>query len=105
MSTFEHKKVKDNNNYIEKKPKTNYSNQYHKKLNSNISNNNNYSNKKEVELNQKKYKHNKNKSDMINYDYVFSVYNDLCNNPAKKPFHNKNQSTGKYQTNRKEENL
>lgn len=105
VSAFENKKVKDNNNYIEKKPKTNYSHQYHKKINSNINNNNNYSNKKEIELNQKKYKHNKNKSDMINYDYVFSVYNDLCNNPVKKPFHNKNQSTGKYQTNREEENL
>ena len=105
VSTFEHKKVKDNNNYIEKKPKTNYSHQYHKKINSNISNNNNYLNKKEVELNQKKYKHNKNKSDIINYDFVFSVYNDFNNNPAKKSFHNKNQSTGKYQTNRKEDNL
>jgi len=102
VNTIEHKKDKDNNIYNEKKPKTNYSHQYHKKINSNINNNNNYSNKKEVELNQKKYKHNKNKSDMINYDYVFSVYNDLCNNPAKRPFHNKNQSIGKYQTNREE---
>jgi hypothetical protein len=105
VSTFENKKVKDNNNYIEKKPKTNYSNQYHKRINSNINNSNNYSNKKEAELNQNKCKHNRNKSDIINYDYVFSVYNDLCNNPAKKTFHNKNQSTGKYQTNREEENL
>ena len=105
VSTFENKKAKDNNNYIEKKPKTNYSNQYHKRINSNINNSNNYSNKKEAELNQNKCKHNRNKSDIINYDYVFSVYNDLCNNPAKKAFHNKNQSTGKYQTNREEENL
>ena len=98
LTTLEHKKVKDNN--IEKKIQTNYSHQYQKKVNSNVTNKKNYSNKKEVELNQKKYKHNKNKSDMINYENVFSANNELCNNTTKKSFHNKNQSTGKYQTKR-----
>ena len=97
--------IKSSYAIVEKKPKTNYAQQYHKKINSNVNNNYN-TNKKEVELSQKKYKHNKNKSDIINYDYVFSVYNN--SNKSKnnsisktvKPFHSKNQSSGGnyYQT-------
>ena len=99
----QNKQIKKSNIIAEKKPKTNYVQQYHKRINSNI--NNNYcTNRRETELNQKKYKHNKNKSDMINYDYVFSVYNDSNKNNSiskkVKPSHSKNQSTGGnyYQT-------
>ena len=99
----QNKQIKKSNIIAEKKPKTNYAQQYHKRINSNI--NNNYcTNRRETELNQKKYKHNKNKSDMINYDYVFSVYNDSNKNNSiskkVKPSHSKNQSTGGnyYQT-------
>ena len=99
------KQTKNSSIITEKKPKTNYAQQYHKKINSSI--NNNYcTNKKEAEPNQKQYKHSKNKSDMINYDLVFSVYNDSNksknNSVSKKAksFHFKNQSTGGnyYQT-------
>ena len=105
INSTQHKQIKNNNIIKEKKPKTNYVQQYHKKLNSSI--NNNYcTNKKEAELGQKKFKHNKNKSDLIDYDYVFSVYNESNkskNNSVSKnakPFHSKNQSTGGnyYQT-------
>ena len=99
----QNKQIKKSNIIAEKKPKTNYAQQYHKRINSNI--NNNYcTNRRETELNQKQYKHNKNKSDMINYDYVFSVYNDSNKNNSiskkVKPSHSKNQSTGEnfYQT-------
>jgi hypothetical protein len=93
----QHKQIKNSTIITEKKPKTNYAQQYHKKINSNI--NNNYcTNKKETELSPKKNRHNKIKSDMINYDYVFSVYNDSNKNNSLskkvKPFHSKNQSTG-----------
>jgi len=105
INSTQHKQIKNNNAIKEKKPKTNYVQQYHKKLNSSI-NNNYYTNKKEAELGQKKFKHNKNKSDLIDYDYVFSVYNESNkgkNNSVsknEKSFHSKNQSTGGiyYQT-------
>ena len=107
-------------NIKEKKPKTNYVEQYHKRVNSTINNNLNkfnhinYSNKKEMEDSQEKYKHNKTRSDMINYDYLFSIYNEmnknnnLINSVSKSPKkrHAKNQSMDNYfQTSIKEEEI
>ena len=103
INAKEHKKIK--NNSLEKKKEANYVEQYHKKVNSNI--NNNHSNlyssiKKENEASQKKNTHYRNKTDTINYDYVFYIYSELNNkkvNPFSRtvnPFHFKNQSIGHY---------
>ena len=114
-------KKKSNN---DKKIKTNYVEQYHKKINSNINNNNNnnynnlyYINKKEIEDNKDKdrNKHNKNRSDLVNYDYVFSIYNELNKNKnndnimntisTTKKFRPKHQSMDFLQNSKKEEEI
>ena len=95
------KNINDKN----KKEKTNYTQQYHKKMNSNINCNVikklNNNNKKE---NKEQSKHNYTKSDIINYDYVFSIYNEINKNKNSdnsisrnnKKFHEKHQSMDTY---------
>ena len=94
-------------NIKDKQSKTNYVEQYHKRVNSNINNNINnlnYSIKREVEENKEKYMHNKTRSDIINYDYLFAIYkemdknNNLKNsvNNNSKVHHAKNQSMDNY---------
>ena len=93
---------KMNKNANNKKEKTNYVQQYHKKMNSCINDNtlktiNNMNKKKDI---KEQSKHNKTKSDIINYDYVFSLYNEISKNKNSdyaisinnKKFHAKHQS-------------
>ena len=66
----------------DKKEKINYVQQYHKKLNSSNNNNINYlnySNRKEKENNLEMSGYPK-KSDLIDYNYLFSIYNKMNNN-------------------------
>ena len=80
VNASEHKKNKN----IVKRNKTNYVEQYHKRVNSNTTNNVSYNvnniNKRKLEENKDKHNHIKTKSDIVNYDYLFSIYNELNNN-------------------------
>ena len=84
LNKFINVKDKKNNinHYKDKKEKTNYVQQYHKKLNSSNNNNINYlnySNRKDVENNLEMSGYPK-KSDLIDYNYLFSIYNKMNNN-------------------------
>ena len=80
-----------------KKEKTNYVQQYHKKINSNINNNTlniNNANKKDEFKEQNK--HIKTKSDIINYDYLFSIYNEMNKNKNNDNIFNQNLNYKKH---------
>ena len=94
------KKMENKNNIKkDKKEKTNYVRQYHKRINSNTKNHaSNNSKKKYISDNKEKNKHSKTRSDIINYDYLFSIYNEINKKNDnlikrnKKKFNTKNQS-------------